>query len=250
MNDLIIRDFNGQLVTDSREVAEMIGKEHKNLLADIRTYLEYMRNNGVLKIQPSDFFTESTYINSQNKVQPCFEITRKGCELIANKMTGEKGVLFTAAYVTKFEEMEKQLNSNIILTELSPELQELISIEFREKQLHGELIEIEQRKLRLMNGILRIPSPLFQTANAVQAVDDVPMKLVKRFISEKCELLNEARISVAEFYNSFFRWCRDEMRIEPISKMKTSMRMIKMGIGRYKGKYKRYWVGIKVNETQ
>ena len=28
--------------------------------------------------------------------------------MVANKMTGEKGVLFTAAYVTKFEEMEKE----------------------------------------------------------------------------------------------------------------------------------------------
>lgn len=29
--------------------------------------------------------------------------------MVANKMTGEKGVLFTAAYVTKFEEMEQRL---------------------------------------------------------------------------------------------------------------------------------------------
>lgn len=31
--------------------------------------------------------------------------------MVANKMTGEKGVLFTAKYVTKFEEMEKELNN-------------------------------------------------------------------------------------------------------------------------------------------
>lgn len=33
--------------------------------------------------------------------------------MVANKMTGEKGVLFTAAYVTKFEEMENKLKPNI-----------------------------------------------------------------------------------------------------------------------------------------
>jgi phage regulator Rha-like protein len=32
--------------------------------------------------------------------------------MVANKMTGEKGVLFTAAYVIKFEEMEKTLKIN------------------------------------------------------------------------------------------------------------------------------------------
>lgn len=31
--------------------------------------------------------------------------------MVANKMTGEKGVLFTAAYVSKFEEMENKLRS-------------------------------------------------------------------------------------------------------------------------------------------
>jgi len=29
-----------------------------------------------------------------------------GCEMIAHKLIGEKGVLFTAAYVAKFNEME------------------------------------------------------------------------------------------------------------------------------------------------
>jgi phage regulator Rha-like protein len=47
---------------DSREVAEMLGKEHKNLLADIRGYLEELsllkseESDSRLKIQPSDFF--------------------------------------------------------------------------------------------------------------------------------------------------------------------------------------------------
>ena len=43
---------------DSREVAEMVGKEHKNLMRDVRSYVEEL---GQLKIEPSDFFKESTY---------------------------------------------------------------------------------------------------------------------------------------------------------------------------------------------
>jgi hypothetical protein len=37
---------------------------------------------------------------------PCYLINKPGCEMVANKLTGEKGVLFTAAYVAKFNEME------------------------------------------------------------------------------------------------------------------------------------------------
>ena len=36
-------------------------------------------------------------------------ITQKGCDMIANKLTGKKGVLFTAAYVSAFEDMQKAL---------------------------------------------------------------------------------------------------------------------------------------------
>ena len=80
---------------DSREVAEIVGKEHSMLLRDIRRYIEQL---GQSKIAQSDFFTESTYRNSQNKTQPCYLVTKKGCEFIAHKLTGIKGTKFKATY--------------------------------------------------------------------------------------------------------------------------------------------------------
>lgn len=62
----------------------MVEKEHKNLMRDIRSYVEKL---GKLKIELSDFFKESTYKNSQNRDMPCYLITKKGCELIAHKLT-------------------------------------------------------------------------------------------------------------------------------------------------------------------
>lgn len=115
MNKLTIFERGGKLWTDSREVAVMIGKDHKNLIRDIRSYVEIMEKTGKLKIEPSsgnlkinpsDFFVESTYISEQNKEVPCFNISKMGCEFVANKLTGEKGVLFTAAYVTQFNAYE------------------------------------------------------------------------------------------------------------------------------------------------
>ncbi len=104
MNDLTVIEHNGQFGVDSREVAEMVGKMHKDLLESIRGYNQHLVSGN---FRPSNFFIESTYIDSQNREKPCYLLTRKGCDMVANKMTGEKGVLFTAAYVTKFEEMEK-----------------------------------------------------------------------------------------------------------------------------------------------
>ncbi|MFR6334168.1 MAG: Rha family transcriptional regulator [Eisenbergiella sp.] len=86
---------------DSREVAEMLGKRHDNLVRDIKGYLEELsllkseESDSRLKIQPSDFFQEGNYIK-RGKEYPCFKITKKGCEFTAHKLTGIKGTEFTA----------------------------------------------------------------------------------------------------------------------------------------------------------
>ena len=95
---------------DSREVAEMVGKAHNDLLKDIRRYCEQL---GQGKISQSDFFTESTYQNSQNKTMPCYDITKKGCEFIAHKLTGIKGTEFTARYINRFHDMEETIREGI-----------------------------------------------------------------------------------------------------------------------------------------
>ena len=42
MNELTIINYNGAEVVDSREVAEMTGRNHKELLRDIRNYAEIL----------------------------------------------------------------------------------------------------------------------------------------------------------------------------------------------------------------
>lgn len=42
---------------DSREVAEMVEKQHKNLLRDINGYIENMKQGTELKIEPSEFLS-------------------------------------------------------------------------------------------------------------------------------------------------------------------------------------------------
>lgn len=88
MNEFKITNINGVETVDSRQVAEAVGKEHKELLKNIRKYCEYL---GESKISLTNFFIESTYITEQNKSLPCFLCTRKGCEMIANKIHRAEG---------------------------------------------------------------------------------------------------------------------------------------------------------------
>ncbi|WP_313185904.1 Rha family transcriptional regulator [Lacrimispora sp.] len=97
-------------VLTSLEVAEMIGKQHKNLLADIRGYFGELAE---LKIQPSIFFQKNNYKDSTGRSLPCFDVTKKGCEFIAHKLTGIKGTEFTARYINRFHDMEDSIREGI-----------------------------------------------------------------------------------------------------------------------------------------
>ena len=95
---------------DSREVAEMIGKEHNKLLRDIRRYETQFNEANIGLV---DFFRENTYEDNKGEVRPCYRITKKGCEFIAHKLTGTKGTIFTARYINRFHEMETQLETGV-----------------------------------------------------------------------------------------------------------------------------------------
>lgn len=107
--DLTVINKEGRLLVDSREVARMVERPHDQLMRNIRGYVEVLKKDPSAKMQTANFFIENTYKDKQNQSRPCYLLTRKGCDMVANKMTGEKGIIFTATYVTQFEKMEKAL---------------------------------------------------------------------------------------------------------------------------------------------
>lgn len=108
MNEITLTNFNGIETVDSRDVAKVIEKEHSKLLRDIRTYCEYLNES---KIGLVDFFIKGEYTDNKGEIRPCYFCTRKGCEMIANKLTGIKGTKFTALYINAFHKMEEQLKA-------------------------------------------------------------------------------------------------------------------------------------------
>lgn len=103
-------DSLGQKYLDSREVAEMVGKEHNKLLRDIRVYITQLDAS---KVGHTEFFTESQYTDKSNRQKPCYLVTKKGCEFIAHKLTGVKGTEFTAKYINRFHEMEDTIKTQL-----------------------------------------------------------------------------------------------------------------------------------------
>ncbi len=101
--------FTKEKTISSLEVAEMVEKEHKDLLRDIRRYCEQLNES---KIALVEFFKESSYTDGKGEERPCYNVTKKGCEFIANKLTGVKGTKFTALYINRFHAMEDYISGN------------------------------------------------------------------------------------------------------------------------------------------
>ena len=117
----------------------MVGKDHNKLMRDIRVYIEQL---GESKIGHTDFFKESTYRTNQNKEQPCYLVTKKGCEFIAHKLTGVKGAEFTAKYIDRFHQMEETIQDHI------PRGKELLALAVLEAQktIEEQTAQIERMK--------------------------------------------------------------------------------------------------------
>ena len=60
----------------SLEVAELTGKEHKNVMRDIRTLLD----QGVAQLN----FELSSYKDTTGRKLPCYNLTKKGCLILAS----------------------------------------------------------------------------------------------------------------------------------------------------------------------
>lgn len=140
MNELSTR----VLTIDSREVAEMVGKRHDHLLRDIEIYARYIENSSNPKVgEVENFFIKSTYLDSKGETRPNYQVTKKGCEFIAHKLTGQKGTVFTATYINRFHEMEETIASGN---------QKVIS-EIKQKEIEARF---KNAKAREANILLKI----------------------------------------------------------------------------------------------
>ena len=201
-NELEIKqELNGELTIDSREVAEMVEKPHDQLMRSIRGYIKVLDDSA--KLQTPNFFIESTYINSQNKQQPCYLLTKKGCDMVANKMTGEKGILFTAEYVTKFDEMEKQIKSNT--PQISREQQLVLSI------YNGGIEAVEATKeltqLKVAEAVAPLKLKIENDKPLVEFSNQISKSVNSIDIGQFSKVVKDENIDIGR--NRLFQWLRD-----------------------------------------
>lgn len=159
MNEIVFRGANDQAVKSSLLIAEKFGKEHKNVMQSIRNLIGGTAENSAI----AEMFSESRYLNEQNKEQPMFLMNRDGFTLLAMGFTGKKAMQFKLEYIKAFNSMEAQIKASqkpksqleilqMSINQLVEQEHRLSSVERDVAETKKEIAEMKQE--RIENGKL------------------------------------------------------------------------------------------------
>lgn len=196
MNHLInIQNKDGQLVVSSRQVAEHFDKQHKDVLESIRSI-----QGQISTAKFSALFILSSYKAANGKNNPEYLLTRDGFTLLAMRFTGPKALEWKLKYIEAFNKMEQQLKNNLLMTtNLSPELQVLINLELKQKELETAVSET-QKEIQNMRDIIKLDTTSWRK-DTPDLINKMALKLggfeyIKTIREESYKLLND-RMGVA-----------------------------------------------------
>lgn len=162
----LVKIENQQIVTDSRQIAENFGKEHKNVLVAIREIL-------VAEKSATKFFMESEHEYRGQKF-PMYYMNRDGFTLLAMGFTGKQALEWKLKYIKAFNDMEAELKAK-----QEPKSQIDILVESA-KALQRQERELARLKLTQEEQAesLRIVSSRVDTLNCVCTEGTKRQKLV------------------------------------------------------------------------
>lgn len=156
--DIVIQE-NSQygLVVSSRTVAKELGKRHKNVIRDLEQIL--------IGSDLSQLIIPSNYKDSRNRNYKEYLLTKDGFTLYMFNIQGYQD--FKIAYIQKFNEMEKLINSREQLTnccqkklnynyDFIPSYQD--RVESTRRMIDKMTKEIEREMINIHNSLINIKS--------------------------------------------------------------------------------------------
>ena len=206
MNEIVFRGANDQAVTSSLLIAEKFGKEHKNVMQSIRNLIGGTAENSAI----AEMFSESTYLNEQNKEQPMFLMNRDGFTLLAMGFTGKKAMQFKLEYIKAFNSMEAQIKASqkpksqleilqMSINHLVEQEHRLSSVERDVAETKKEIAEMKQE--RIENGKL-----LLEAEVSDNKVPEISMRnKIRRLVNQYSAATNTSQRDIwHDIYNNLY----------------------------------------------
>ncbi|MDC0763464.1 Rha family transcriptional regulator [Brevibacillus sp. AG] len=213
MKDLVFVE-QGRVVTDSLIVASTFGKNHADVLRDIR-------NLGCSKEFRLSNFAESSYTNQQGRQMPKIDMTRDGFTFLVMGYTGKEADRFKEDYIKAFNLLEQQLRSNY--PQMS-QLEIVAHLALQAVQKEKEDARRDQEIQSLKSGIITLTENLTAIPDAAKVVDLVN------------EYARWTRIGHNEIYNRVYDIMKDQHGIDVPLKVKNEREKVNQAQIAAKGK--------------
>lgn len=130
MAELVFQNSNGNDVTTSLLVAEVFGKEHSKVVRDIESLSCSASFNAAN-------FGVITYIDSRNREQTAYEMTKDGFSFLVMGYTGVKAGEFKERFINEFNRREALLKDDDYIL-------------MRSQQILQKRIEIAEEKIKCL----------------------------------------------------------------------------------------------------
>lgn len=154
MENLVFQNQQGRDVTTSLIVAQVFGKEHKNVMRDIENLSCSSTFNRLN-------FERITYRDARNREQYAYQMTKDGFSFLVMGYTGDKAGQFKEMFINEFNKREMMLKSDDYILARSQEI------------LHNRL-QLAKKQLELAQETISAQdTQLKQQAPKVKYVDDV-----------------------------------------------------------------------------
>lgn len=122
----VFADMKDTARVDSRLVAQMFEKAHKNVLQNIDAILK--PDSGFSKEFNRLNFQPISYKDAMNRKQRAYAMTRDGFTMLVMGFTGKKAARFKELYIQRFNEMEQTIKTLVSARMQFPQITEQIRL--------------------------------------------------------------------------------------------------------------------------
>ena len=167
MTNLVFLNNNNEAVTDSLMVAEVFGKQHKNVIQSIHNLHSELGEKGKLIFQPT------SYKDSFNREQLKYDLTKDGFTLLVMGFNGKEALQFKMAYIEEFNRMEEHIKQP----------QQLKPID-QIKLLMANSIDTEERLSTVESNVAILRNTMTIDYGQQQVLNNIKMQRVEKMWEE------------------------------------------------------------------
>lgn len=170
----IIQSTDAPVTMSSRDIAELTGKRHDNVMRDARTMLAELHEEGAL------LKFEGSYIDPTGRTLPCFNLPKRECLILVSGYSVE----LRARIIDRWMELEAQVGSNVAFM-VPKTLPEAL-------RLAADLAD----KVEEQNAVIKKLEPKADFHDAVTSAIN-------------CQTVQEAAKVLGTGQNRLFKWLRE-----------------------------------------